>query len=1125
MVGSSLSAQNWQESRISSRDTLLFGPRAVFEESLVFMRLSADTITVKFRLIQNPQWALVIDSAPVDSLLIRYQTLDLPFPKRFSLRDTSLILPPNRKGKKLREEELYQGSPSNFSPFSALSSQGSISRSVAVGNNQDAVLNSALNLQLSGDLGKNTTIRASISDNTVPVQAQGYTQQLRDFDRVYLELENPDFGKLRAGDYNINSDHYFLSLTKRISGGGVSTNFASGESQYNVQVEGGLARGRFSRNRFQGQEGNQGPYKLRGANGEQFIIIISGSERVYIDGVLQKRGEQFDYIIDYNAGEITFTALQPITRDKRIVVEFQYTEQNYLRSVAQGSMAWSKSNWSSEVRYYSEQDSKSQPISTEYSDAEKALLARVGDDLEAAQSSTISPAAFNPALVQYRLIDSLGFDSVLVYSADSTAALVNASFAFVGPNQGDYQLASSNANGRVFKWVAPSNGQRQGSYAPVRTLIAPNRLQVLTYRSRGEWGTKNRQSLALEGAFSNNQVNLFSNLDQSNDDGAAAKLNYQLTRKVGQGELLITTNYEFNNPGFSTLERIRPVEFARDWNLPFSYQGALQTGGLALKFRQDSLNLGLSAEFLNSPLKQGWRQALQGDWQGRYWLGRAKLSLTETQGLGLEESFWREQLESRYFWLPKAWLGLASVGEWNRRNMGDSLSATSYSFFEYQLFQGWGDTTKTFTEIGFLQRFDDSVRTADLEPFAYAYTSFLRGAWQNKHRGRLGYRFYYRSLKIRAPEELALQRTLTSRLNYNQPFWDRAVVSQTFYESGAGTEPRRSFTYIEVPAGTGTHTHIDYNENGIRELDEFEIAPTPDLATFVRVFSPNLEFVRTSSVKFGQNFNIQAPRSWQQVQAGWRQFARRFALISAFQLERRSLLQGGLNELNPFSQLASDTLLVAENNSFRQSLFFNRSSLIFGGDYTYNRTRNRNLLSFGIEERSLDEHRFNLRYGFWEDFVLRYGGQWQLKENRSGNFTQRNYDLEAWRHEFSLSYQRNDKLTLSLAYELRDEESTGADANLLMAQILGVELNYNVAKNIALRSATDYIYNNFDGEVNSPAAFEMLQAFRPGANLSAELGIQRTVLKNIVISLNYNGRFSPDVFAVHTGNLQVKAFF
>lgn len=1058
---------------------------------------------------------------------MQFEIINLQLPSFFALRDTNLILPDRKDYGNLKEDDLYRlSTPERFKPFQALNSQGSLSRSIAVGNNQDAVLNSALNLQLSGNLGPKTRIRASISDNTVPLQAEGYTQQIRDFDRVYLEIENEDFGLLRGGDYNIRPQpSRFLNFEKRISGGGVQTKFAAAGGEAQVHLEGGLARGRFVRNRFQGEEGNQGPYKLRGANGEQFIIIISGSERVYIDGVLLTRGQQHDYVIDYNAGELSFTALQPITRDKRIVIEFQYTEQNYLRSVAYGEGQFKEGDWQGRLQYYSEQDSKDQPLGTELSDAEKAVLAAVGDNLEQAFTNTILAATYNPALIQYQLLDSLGFDSVLVYSTDSNASLYNASFAFLGQGKGDYRLISSNANGRVFEWLAPQNGQPQGSYAPVRTLIAPNRIQVLNFSTAGRFGANKNQELQIELAASNERLNLFSDRNRSNDDGAAGKINYQWRPQLKKGALRIGANYTFNNPGFKTVERIYAVEFARDWNLPLNYLGALQNGALELRYKRDSMQLRSQSAFLNSPLKQGWRQSLQISWQDSTWLGKAGTSITQTEAPGLREQFWREQINSRYYWNPRAWLGLASIGEWNRKSItSDSLAANSYSFIEYQIFQGLGDTNATFVELGFLQRYDDSVRVSRLQPFTYAYTFFGRSSWRTKQNGRLQLAAYYRNLQILQPEELSLQRSLTTRINFQQPFFNRALRWQSFYESGAGTEPRRSFTFIEVPAGTGTHTHVDYNGNGLRELDEFEIAPTTDLATFVRVFSPNLEFLRTSSVKLGQTLNLQAPNAWLSVQDGYKVWLQKFSMVSSYQLERRTLLEGGLNELNPFRELRSDTLLVAESNAFRQSFFFNRSLLGFGGEYSYNRTAGRNLLTFGIEERHLDAHRMSLRYGFDQFFVLRSQSLWEAKLNRSGNFTNRNFDLDRWAQDLSLSYQQGQKLTLTGTFQYRDEQSTGANANSLSAQEYRMELNYNLAKSIALQSELAYIKNDFTGDVNSPAAFEMLQAFRPGDNLSFNLTLQRTFLKNIVISLNYAGRFSRDVFAIHTGNLQVKAF-
>ncbi len=71
-----------------------------------------------------------------------------------------------------------------------------------------------------------------------------------------------------------------------------------------VFASGALVRGQFTTTQFTAQEGNQGPYKLRGPNNELFVLIVSGSETVYVNGIPLERGENNDYIIDYNAGEL-----------------------------------------------------------------------------------------------------------------------------------------------------------------------------------------------------------------------------------------------------------------------------------------------------------------------------------------------------------------------------------------------------------------------------------------------------------------------------------------------------------------------------------------------------------------------------------------------------------------------------------------------------------------------------------------------------------------------------------------------------------------------------------------------------------------------------------------------------
>lgn len=1108
-------------------DSLVIDPESVQLVPNVLFNYNADSQQVE------------LDASFQETIQVCYRVLPLPRRKVYERKSKSLYdstasfsQRPTINNYAYQKEELFS-TPEIYKT-------GSLSRGVTFGNSQSLNVNSVFNFQMEGKLSDNLNVRADITDQNVPFQPEGNTQQLREFDNITFEIYNDNLS-LKAGDVVLtNGQSNFLRHYKNVQGGQFEIIYDINDKiKARSSVAVAAAKGQFADVTIPAVEGLQGPYQLPGPDGQRFVVVLANSEKVYLDGKILTRGYNHDYTIDYNLGEITFSPTVQITQFSRIRLTYEYSDQNYSRSIinARQEIASPKSNFHFE--YYSEKDNENKPLAFLLSDSDKVQMSQAGDDQIPVPIEGGNEVDFNPSLVLYERKDTLDLDgnshTIYIYSRDSTQQLYNVSFSNVGVGQGSYQLLINDVNGRVYEWVAPVSGVNQGDYEAVKFVPAPNAKQMIVIG--GETRITEHLKTFGEFAFSNQDLNLYAPIGNDDNSDLAYKLGFVMENLPIQWmpntKLSAALDYEYDGADFKSIDRFRSIEYDRDWSYtPESdtFRTSNNIFNSSILLHQDFQNM-FSGRF-SMRQKENAIDGFQHEFELRKSFGPLKWSgghfYLQNENLQ-EKSQWRrwfsEVFMDKFFVVP----GYKVQQDENEVKLAanDSLYRTAMNYTAHQFYLRNNDSLKMNYRVDYTLREDRNVQNGFILPYSKSKTASANASVSLNQSNHLDLTFTYRQVDYHeAFDYLEDESSILGRLNWQGGLLDGHVRTDLSYATSSSREILREFIYVEVAAGEGTHTWRDLNGDGVQDLTEFFEAINFDERTYIRVFVPTTDFVNAFNTVFIFSVNSQMPRKWQN-NGGLAEVLSKVSNRSSVNINKKNTNDDFGSRFNPFELDIANADLIFVRDALRTVFFYNRSGRGFGGDVGYQVNHSKQLISRGIESRANREYTFNLRFHLSQEITLTGGFKRSEKENASQFQENRNYLIKVEEYLPGIIWQPANNVRLSGSYRLAVKNNlqiADGGENSKIHEMLFESRWSNGVKN-ALNANFRIADITFNGDQTNAASYELLEALQPGLNYSWQLNYSQKLISGLQMNLGYEGRKSVDKPTIHMGRMQVTALF
>lgn len=1071
-----------------------------------------------------------------DSLLVSFQVrpvgLSRYFPEPELSRYTPLAV--GSETDSLAEAILTQQTQNIFSETD-LRQSGSLSRGIVVGTNQDFAMESGLNFELSGQLTEELSIEAALTDRNIPIQPDGTTQNLREFDKVLIRLKSKS-ADLQMGDIDVSlTNSAFAKLNRRLQGGAGYYTTETGQFGGAASV----VRGVYKRMEFAGQDGVQGPYRLQGNDNEQFVTVLAGTERVYINGRQVQRGVENEYIIDYGLGEVTFTNNLLIKDETRIIIEYEYLNQNFSQTLvaAEAEDSFLNGNFTvgaTVIRQADGNDLLSQQTLTE---ADIEVLKNAGDNPELAVVSGAEPAGESGRnnTMRYALRDTL-LNGVPheIYVNDPAAgdAIYTVRFSNVGKGQGSYVRAGSSINGITYKWAGPG----LGDYEPFRKLPAPQLHQMAAVRANYKL-TKNIAAFG-EWAVSDFDKNRFSPLDNSDN------IDYAYTGGVSldgislpRGALAASFSRKYTGKNFNYFEHTKDIEFGRKWNLDdeLPSKEVINEAEALFEFAESSL-IRAEAGTMERAEANSRREGAE------LKLGRAGgLELNYTQDWVSTEYKYDDRQES-WFRQNAAVSKLFSAGELqitpyiygghekktDRDTRADSLFNTSFTFYDAGpglalAAEKWqADYSLGYrTEAGAQQNAFRKESNAVSHKLDFNFTP---GAWLSNN-NRVQWRTKTEQNRIPGTEEPA-KRSLMIHSSTAFATKSDNWSGELLYEANTKREAMYQETYIEAGPELGQYVWEDLNGDGIQQIDEFFPELSPNEGTFIRQLLPSDELFRVIDLNVRLRNELK-PFGFTGGETKISRFLRQVVLKSGIIIRENS-------NTDKFSDVYLLRLGTFQNDSttLHGSLMLDNELALLpqydAADLTlrYNKTSSTDRRSSELSRKTIESASVDAALKLTETTGIFLSVHKNTNSSRSTTLNSRNFEIRSWSVEpgINSTMNRSWRTGLKFSYTIKQDAHPAAPVNAKLFKIR-TDNRFFLFRKIQANTMLEFRNIMVNSAGTGLALFELTEGTGKGAGLLWNINGSYRVNDLIRLNLSYDGRKTGNRPAVNTFKIIVNAIF